>query len=124
MFCGSFAYVSSVRSYQNRISFSPATEARSRPGWRLTFLLVQESKQRTQTRLSASLRYVSLRYGQTCVTPFSLRCGKTHCAPRRSVQTRCRKSDVEATLSCGSVARSLNRVPQAQTHGWMRERTA
>jgi len=42
----------------------------------------------------------------------------------RAAQTRCRKSDDDATLSYGSVARSLNRVPQALTHGWKRVRTA
>ena len=34
----------------------------------------------------------------------------------------CRKFVHEATLSFGSIARSLNRVPQAHPHGW--ERTA
>lgn len=32
--------------------------------------------------------------------------------------------DHDATLSFGSVARSLNRVPQTLKHGWKRVRTA
>ncbi|QXZ08878.1 hypothetical protein KUF54_12545 [Comamonas sp. Y33R10-2] len=36
---------------------------------------------------------------------------------QRFAQTNGGKSEHEATLSCGSVARSPNRVPQAQTQG-------
>ncbi|QXZ09049.1 hypothetical protein KUF54_13510 [Comamonas sp. Y33R10-2] len=36
---------------------------------------------------------------------------------RRFAQTNGGKSDDEAKLSCGSAARSLNRVPQALTQG-------
>ena len=50
--------------------------------------------------------------------------GKTHCAARRSVQTRCRKFENEALALFGANAHSLNRVPQAQTHGWVRVRVA
>ena len=71
--------------------------------------------------MSASLRYDSLRSGQTCVMLFSPRCRPTRCACfARFAQTNGGKSEHEATLSCGSVARSLNRVPQAQPDGWKR----
>ena len=64
----------------------------------------------------------ALRSGQTCVTQFRLRCRPTRYAARRFAQTNGGESEDDATLSYGSVARSLNRVPQAQTDG--RERTA
>ena len=68
-------------------------------------------------RPCASLR-ANLRHAiQSAVRQNSL------CAAR-AAQTRCRKSEFDATLSFGSVARSPNSVPQALTHGWMRERTA
>jgi len=83
---------------------------------------VQESKQRTQTRLSASLRLrlrANLRHAiQAAVPPNSLR---AFSAP---AQTNGGKSEHDATLSYGSVARSPNGLPQALTHGWVRERTA
>ena len=60
------------------------------------------------TRLSASLRYVSLRSGQTCVTQFSLRCGKTRYALTRAAQTRCRK------VSSRSNAVLRQRCPQPE----------
>jgi hypothetical protein len=41
---------------------------------------------------------------------------------QRAARTNGGKSDDDATLSCGSVARSLNYVPQARPHG--RERAA
>ena len=85
------------------------------------FLLLRQ-KTSTQRKGDPMVRVPALRSGQTCVTHFRLRCGKTHCALWRSVQTRCRKSDGEALALCGANARSLNRVPQAQPDGW--ERTA
>jgi hypothetical protein len=60
----------------------------------------------------------ALRSGQTCVTPFSLRCGKTRCVLTHSAQTRCRKSDHDALALSGANARSPNSVPQAQPDGW------
>ena len=107
---------SSARSYQNSIVLSPATEAGNRPGRRVTFL--------------ARTRNVTQRMCPNCLRPCaSLRANLRHaiqsavrqnslCAAR-AAQTRCRKLDDEATLSFGSVARSLNNAPQALTHGWM-----
>jgi hypothetical protein len=37
---------------------------------------------------------------------------------RYAAQTGCRKFEDEALALCGANARSPNRVPQAQTHGW------
>ena len=53
-------------------------------------------------------------------------CGAAQLTARlcRSAQTNGGKSEHEATLSYGSVARSLNSAPQALTHGWMRVRAA
>ena len=97
-----------VTSYRDRVSPRQAS-----------YLSCSHKKRnpKNATRLSASLRYVSLRSGQTCVTPFSLRCRPTRCAARRFAHTNGGKSVYEATLSCGSVARSPNSVPQALTHG-------
>ena len=49
-------------------------------------------------------------------------CGAAQLAARlrRFAQTNGGKSEHEATLSCGSVARRLNRVPQARPDGWDR----
>ena len=100
------------------------TEAGSRPGRRGTFFCFAKRQvpKEKATRLSASLRYVSLRSGQTCVTQFSLRCRPTRFAAHRSAQTNGGKSDHEALALFGANARSLNRVPQAQPDGL--ERTA
>ena len=108
---------------------SPATEDGSRPVSRGTFFCFAKRQvpKEKAPRLSASLRYVSLRSGQTCVTQFRLRCRPTRYAAtrlRRCAQTNGGKSDHEATLSYGSVARSPNSVPQARTHGWVRIRAA
>ena len=89
------------------------------PAGDLLFLLVQAKKAKEH---DPSVCVPALRSGQTCVTQFRLRCGKTHCAARRFVQTRCRKFDDDALALFGANARSLNRVPQAQPDG--RERAA
>ena len=52
------------------------SEGGSRPASRLTFLLVQESKQRTQPLLPTS---PSLRCGATCTVNLLWLYGKTHC---------------------------------------------
>ena len=54
------------------------------------------------TRLSASLRYVSLRSRQTCVTPFRLRCRPTRfaLAARRSDKQRQVRARCIDTLRC------------------------
>ena len=71
------------------------------------------------TRLSASLRCAPGKPASR-----NSGCGAAQLAARlqRYAQTNGGKSEHEATLSYGSVAHSLNRVPQAQTDG--RERTA
>ena len=102
-------------------ALSPATDAGSRPGRRVTFLArtrnVTQRMRPDCLRPCASLR-ANLRHAlQSAVRQNSL------CAAR-AAQTRCRKLDDEATLPFGRVARSLNRVSQAQTHGWERARTA
>ena len=53
-------------------------------------------------------------------------CGAAQLAARlrRSAQTNGGKSEHDATLSCGSVARRPNSVLQALTHGWVRIRAA
>ena len=108
------AIASNSTSNQCDACMPPAAEAGSRPGRRPTFLLVQEGGARTRPcclRPCAALR-ANLRHPiQSAVRPNSLR------ALQRFAQTNGRKPDDEATLSCGSVARSLNRAPQAQTQG-------
>ncbi len=99
---------------------SPTTEALTatpgfRPGGRLTFCCQKVSKERNPT-----ICVPALRCGQTCVTPFRLLCRPTRCAARRFAQTDGGKPVHDATLSCGSVARIPNRVPQAQINGWIR----
>ena len=53
-------------------------------------------------------------------------CGAAQLTARlcRFAQTTGGKSEHEATLSYGSVARSLDSVPQALTNGWVQVRTA
>ena len=86
------------------------------------FLLLRQ-KISTQRKGDPIACVPALRSGQTCVTQFRLWCRPTRCAARRFAQTNGGKSEHKATLSCGSVAHSLNRVPQAQTDGRKRERT-
>ena len=74
-------------------------------------------KASTQRKGGPTICVPALRCGQTCVTPFELRCRPTRCAARRFAQTDGGKPVHDAALPCGSVARSPNRVPQAQTHG-------
>ena len=114
------ALITGSRSYQiNTDLSSPATEAGSRLGWRLPFLArASKGSKRTRPcclRPCAALR-ANLRHAiQTAVRPNSLHA-------LRSAQTSGRQSDHDARLSCGSLGRSLNHVPQAQPKGW--ERTA
>ena len=96
------------RPCRPRRDFAPAGDS-------LSCLCKKVSKEHSPT-----VRVPALRYGQTCVTPFRLRCRPTRCAARRFAQTDGGKSVHDATLSCGSVARIPNRVPQAQTHGGVR----
>ena len=92
-----------------------SSEAGSRPGRRVTFL--------------ARTRNVTQRMRPDCLRPCaSLRANLRHairsavrqnslCATR-AAQTGCRKFVHDALALCGANARSPNRVPQAQTHGW------
>ena len=80
------------------------TEAGSRPGWRVTFLA--RTRNVTQRMRPCYLRHAI----QSAVPPNSL------CATR-AAQTNGGKLENDATLSCGSVSRSLNRMPQAQPDG-------
>lgn len=112
-FC--FLMEEASRAFSRDIS-SPAIEAGSRPGRRGTFFCFakREVPKEKATLLSASLR---------CATgkPASRDpvCGAAQLVARlrRCTQTNGGKSVHKATLSCGSVTRSLNRVPQAQTQG-------
>ena len=111
----------SQTAIKTEIAFSPATEAGSRPGRRVTFLArtrnVTQRMRPDCPRPCASLR-ANLRHAiQSAVRQNSL------CAAR-AAQTRCRKSEHEALALCGANARSPNSVPQARPHGWMRVRTA
>ena len=117
---------SSASSYQNSFCCGACDRGRVSARQPRYFLLL---RQKTSTQRKGdptvrvhALRFTSLRANlrhaiQSAVRQNSL------CAAR-AAQARCRKSDHEATLSCGSVARSPNSVPQALTHGWMRVRTA
>jgi hypothetical protein len=85
--------------------------------------------------LSCLCKKVSKEYKPDCLRPCaSLRANLRHaiqsavrqnslCAAR-AAQTGCRKSEHDALALFGANARSPNRVPQAQTHGWERVRTA
>ena len=82
-----------VTSYRDRVSPRQAS-----------YLSCSHKKRnpKNATRLSASLRYVSLRSGQTCVTPFSLRCRPTRfaLAARRSDKQRQVRARCIDTLRC------------------------
>ena len=105
------------RSYQFHTDVSPsATEAGSRPGWRLPFL-TRASKGSKRTRPCCLRPCTSLR--ATCVTPFRLRCGKNSLRVLCTLHSNtCRQSDDDARLSFGSLGRSLKCVSQAQPKGW------
>ena len=88
-----FLLLESSSAFSSDIS-SPATEAGSRPGRRPSFL-ARASKEGRRTR-PCCLRPSGFAYGQTCVTPFRLRCRPTRCAAlplrsdkRRQVRSRC-----------------------------------
>ena len=102
-------------SYQNSIALSPATEAGSRPGWRVTFLARTRNvtqRMRPDCLRPCALLRANLRHAiQSAVRQNSL------CAAR-AAQTGCRKLDHKALALFGANARSPNRMPQAQTHGW------
>jgi hypothetical protein len=87
-------------------------------------LLVQakKAKEHDPTVRDPTLRFTSLRANLRHAILSAVR-QNSLCAAR-AAQTGCRKSEHDATLACGSVARSLTRVPQALTHGWKRIRTA
>ena len=80
------------------------TEGGSRPASRGTFFCFAKRQvpKEKATRLSASLRYVSLRSGQTCITQFSLRCRPTRCAlaALRSDKRRQIRAQSIGTLRC------------------------
>ena len=109
------AITSSANSYQNNSSLSPATEA-GISARQATFFscACKQRRQKNTTLLSASLRFAPGKPASRHSV-----CGAAQLAARqcRFAQTNGGKSDHEATLSCGSVARSLNRVPQAQPKG-------
>jgi hypothetical protein len=109
----------SASGYQNYACNFACGRRRVSAGPPRSFLLLR-LKISTQRKCDPTVCVPALRCGQTCVTPFRLRCRPTRCAARRFAQTDGGKSVHDATLSCGSVARSPNRVPQAQTHGWIR----
>jgi len=102
-------------SYSFSTLLGLSSEAGSRPGGRVTFL--------------ARTRNVTQRMRPDCLRPCaSLRANLRHairsavrqnslCATR-AAQTGCRKFVHDALALCGANARSPNRVPQAQTHGW------
>ena len=94
------------RRQRQRPGFAPAGD--------LLFLLVQAKKAKEHALLSASLRFATGKPASRDSV-----CGGAQRAARRCryAQTSGGKSEYEATLSCGSVARSLNYVPQAQTQG-------
>ena len=108
---------SSTSSYQNNFGFVANDRGRVSP--RLASYLSCSHKKRNPknaTRLSASLRYVSLRSGQTCVTPFSLRCRPTHCAltALRSDKRRRVRARSIGTLRC-QCPQPESRAPGAST---------
>ena len=77
---GSSSIESSAGGYQNR--FNVVVHDRGRdfaPAGDLLFLLVQAKKAKEH---APTVCVPALRYGQTCVTPFRLRCGKTRFALR------------------------------------------
>ena len=119
---GSSSIESSAGSYQNYVCFVVHHRSRVSPR-RASYLSCSHKKRnpKNATRLSASRRlrlWANLRHTiQSAVRQNSL------CATR-AAQTHCRKLDVEALALFGANARSPNRVPQAQTHGWKRVRTA
>ena len=89
-------------------------EGGSRPACRLTFLLVQESKQRTQSLLPPSRR-LCLR--ATCVVKLLRLCGPTHFAASRFAQTNGGKFDDDAAALCGATARPKHLPSQAGANG-------
>jgi len=71
----------SASSYQN--SFSVVVHDRGRVSARQPrYFLLRRQKTSTQRKGDPTVRVPALRSGQTCVTPFSLRCGKTRFALR------------------------------------------
>ena len=67
-----------------------------------------------------ALRFTSLRANLRHAIQSAVRQNSLRSKLLRS--NSCRKSEHEATLSFGSIARSLNSVPQAHPHGWERDR--
>ena len=77
----------------------------------------KQRRQKNTPRMSASLRFAP---GKPA-SRYSV-CGAAQLAARlcRSAQTNGGKSEHKALALFGANARSLNSVPQARTHGWMR----
>ena len=69
-----------LAAIKTTFALSYITEAGSRPGGRVTFLA--RTRNVTQRMRPDCPRPDGFAFGQTCVTPFSLRCGKTRFALR------------------------------------------